>query len=273
MKKELAAIALIIFITIGFSGCIDINNETPGPEVREYFEDEYDASDDKILSVSTVNGAISITSWVGEKITLNATKRSKYGEDDLKNAEIIVTENGNEITIEIQHTQTIRSRAVDIDLKIPYNVTVESASSTNGPIQINNTKGNTVLTNTNGPINVVDVDGYAKATTSNGAISIKGTTGINDLISTNGVISAEIFDIQRDVDIQCENGGINLYIKPTMNASIQISTISGGINVDDTFITVTESTSISFKGIIGSGGNSINVVTTNGGITINELEI
>jgi len=74
-------------------------------------------------------------------------------------------------------------------------------------------------------------------------------------------ITAEIFDIQEDVDIECTNGGITLYIKPAINASIQISTSNGGITVDDTFITVTESTYNSFKGTIGSGGNSINVVT------------
>lgn len=273
MKKELVAVAFIILIIIGFSGCIDIGGETPGPEVREYFESEYDASDNTILSVSTVNGAISVTSWIGEKITLNATKRSRYGVDDLKKAEIIVTENSNQITIQIQHSQPIRSRAVDLDIKIPYNIIVKSASSINGPIQITNTKGNVILTTTNGPINVDGVDGYVRASSTNGGIETKGTKGIDDLTTTNGRISAEIFDIQDDVDIQCNNGGITLYIKPTINASIQISTTNGGITVDDAFISVIESLSKSFKGIIGSGGNSINVVTTNGGITINELEI
>ena len=273
MKKELVVVVFIILITIGFSGCINVSNETPGPEVIEYFEDEYDASDDTILSVSTTNGEISITTWDGEKITLNATKISRYGEDDLKNAEIIVTENGNEITIKVQHTQPIRSRAVDLDIKIPYNVKVESASTTNGPIQITNTMGNTVLTTTNGAINVEDVDGYVKATTTNGGIEIKGTTGIDDLNSENGGITAEIFDIQEDVDIECTNGCITLHIKPTINASIQISTSTGGITVDDTFITVTESTYNSFKGTIGRGGNSINVVTINGDIKIDELKI
>jgi hypothetical protein len=273
MKKELVVVAFVILIIIGLSGCIDLGVKTPGPEVRGFIYSEYDASDNTILSVSTVNGAISIISWFGENISLNATKRSTYGEDDLDKAEIVVTENGNEITIEIKHTQPIRSRAVDLDIKIPYNVTVKSASSTNGPIEITNTKGNIVLTNTNGPIDVEDVDGYVKATTTNGGIDIVGTTGIDDLISTNGGISAEIFDIQKDVDIQTTNGGITLYINPTINASIQISTTNGGITVDDAFITVIEPTSKFFEGIIGSGGNSINIVTTNGGIKISELEL
>jgi len=273
MKKEFVVVVFVILIIIGLSGCVDLGVKKPGPEVRGFIYSEYDASDNTILSVSTVNGEISITSWSGEKISLNATKRSTYGEDDLDKAEIVVTENGNEITIEIKHAQPIRTRAVDLDIKIPYNVTVKSASSTNGPIEISNTKGNTVLTNTNGPIDVEDVEGYVKATTTNGDIDISGTTGVDDLISTNGGISAEIFDIEKDVDIQTTNGGIDLYINPMLNSSIQISTINGGITIIGDFINETESSFKSFKGTIGSGGYTINVVTVNGGVKIYELDI
>lgn len=255
MKKVLFAVALLILISVGFCGCINFDSEPSGPEVISYFEDEYDADENSNLSVSTVNGLISITSWDGENIALNATKRSRYGEDDLKNAEIVVLENGDEINIEIQHSSPIRSRAVDLVIKIPNNVTVKFVSSTNGGITVEN------------------VDGYVKATTLNGGINIIGTTGIDNLVSTNGGISAELFDITEDIDIENTNGGITLLINPLINASIQISTTNGGITVDGEFITETESTYNSFSGILGNGGNSINVVTTNGGITINELII
>jgi len=253
MRKELVSIALIILIIVGFSGCI--NNEEPGPEVRSYFEEEYTASEDTVLSVTTVNGGISITSWDGDNIFLNATKKSRNGEDDLDKAEIVVTEDGNQINIEVQHDQPINSRAVDLDIKIPYNVSVETVISTNGGIVVEN------------------VEGYVKATTTNGGIVIKNTTGIDNLISTNGGINAEILDIQKDVNIQSTNGGINLNIRTTLNSSIQISTTNGGITVGGDFISVSESSYKSFKGTIGGGGNTINILTTNGGITINELEV
>jgi hypothetical protein len=272
LENKLFVFTLIVILTLaGFCGCINLNTESPSSEVREYFESEYDANDDTILSVSTVNGAITITSWDGVNISLNATKRSTYGIEDLDKAEIIVTENDNEITIEIQHTQPIRTRAVDLDINIPYNVTVKSAYSTNGPIQITDTKGDIVLSNTNGPINIEDVDGYIKASTTNGGIEIKGTTGIDDLTTTNGGITAEIFDIKDDVNIQSTNGGITLYIKSSINASIEIATINGGISVDDALISITESSSKSLKGTIGTGGDTIKIQTTNGDINVYEL--
>ena len=254
MKKVLFAVALLILISVGFSGCINFDNTPSGPEVISYFEEEYDADENSILSVSTVNGLISITSWDGEKISLNATKKTRYGEDDLKNAEIVVSENGDEINIEIQHSLPIRSRAVDLVIKIPNNVTVKSVSSTNGGITVENVKG------------------YVEATTTNGGIEIKGTTGIGKLASTNGGISAELFDIKEDIDIENNNGRVTLFINPIINASIQISTTNGGITVEGEFITETESTYNSFSGILGSDGFSINILTTNGGIKIEELE-
>lgn len=272
LENKLFVFTLIVILTLaGFCGCINLNTESPSSEVREYFESEYDANDDTILSVSTVNGAITITSWDGVNISLNATKRSTYGIEDLDKAEIIVTENNNELTIEIQHTQPIRTRAVDLDINIPYNVTVKSASSTNGPIQITDTKGDTVLSNTNGPINIEDIDGYIKASTTNGGIEIKGTTGIDDLTTTNGGITAEIFDIKDDVNIQSTNGGITVYLKSSINASIEIATINGGISVDDALISITESSSKSLKGTIGTGGDTIKIQTTNGDINVYEL--
>ena len=237
MKKEFVIFALIILFIMNFTGCINFSGDSSGPEVKSYFEDEYTANNDTILSVSTTNGAISITSWDGDTITLNATKRSRYGKDDLDNAEIIVAEDANQIYISIQHSQPINSRAVDLDIKIPNNASVKSASSTNGAITVE------------------DVEGYIKATT------------------TNGRITAEIFDIQDDVDIQTTNGRITLFVKPTLNASIQIATTNGEITIVGAFITITESSSKSYKGIIGSGGNLINVVTTNGAINIDELDI
>jgi hypothetical protein len=255
MKKVMLVVALLILITVGFSGCINFDSTQSGPEVISYFEDEYDANENSILSVSTVNGLISITSWDGEKIALNATKRTRYGEDDLKNAEIVVSVNGDEINIDIQHSTPIRSRAVDLVIKIPNNVTVKFVSSTNGGIIVENVKG------------------IVEAITTNGGIEIKGTTGIGNLFSTNGGISAELFDIKEDIDIVNTNGGVTLFINPLINASIQISTTNGGITVDGEFITETESTFNSFSGILGNGGFSINIITTNGGIKIEELEV
>jgi hypothetical protein len=71
-------------------------------------------------------------------------------------------------------------------------------------------------------------EAYIKASTTNGGIEITGTTGIDDLTTTNVAITAEIFDILDDINIHTIYGGITIYIKPTLNSSIQASTVNGG---------------------------------------------
>lgn len=255
MKTKIFIVVLTVILILTLSGCINLSDDLSGDEIKSYIEREYEANENTVLSVTSVNGDITISTWDGENISLNATKRTRNGKDDLDNAEIVVSENDNLINIEIRHAQPIKSRAVDLDIKIPNFVSVDSVRTTNGPVNIENVKG------------------FVIATTTNGLISLKGTSGVGDLLSTNGGINAEIFDIKENIEIQTTNGGITLYINPGLNASIQISTTNGGINVNGDFINVTVSSNKSFKGVIGNGNYSIDVLTTNGGINIYELEL
>jgi DUF4097 and DUF4098 domain-containing protein YvlB len=147
---------------------------------------------------------------------------------------------------------------------------LEYASSTNGPINISKIKGNPSLLTTNGPISVDSVSGYVIATSTNGRINIVNSSGVGDVSTTNGAISVEILDFLDEITIQTTNGGITVFIDSNLNASVKISTVNGGITVGD-FVDVTESTSKTFEGIIGSGGNIINIKTTNGGIKVFRL--
>ncbi|UCB59003.1 MAG: DUF4097 family beta strand repeat protein [Thermoplasmatales archaeon] len=271
MKTKFLVSFLAFIITfIIFSGCININVE--GYEVKEFYENEYQADNQTILTVSTVNGLINVVSWDEKNISLNATKRSRYGYEDLDKAKIIVTEINNEITIEIQHDQPIRSRAVDLEIKIPKNVTVKSATTTNGPITLSKIKGDTILSSINGAINIEDVDGYINASSTNGCINIKNTSGIDDLSTTNGGIIAEVLNIIKNIKIQTINGEISLYINQSLNAEFNISTINGGIIIEDLDISTSETSSKHLRGTIGSGGNTLEIKTTNGVIKLFKLE-
>lgn len=265
--KTLIVIFIIMLIFVGFCGCFGFTDEEEGPEVKEYFDFDYEVDNETVLRVVNVNGEINIVSWSDDNIFINATKRSKYGYDDLDKAEIRIEENNNIFTIAIIHTEPIRSRAVDLEIKIPYNVTFEYASSTNGAIYISDVKGNPTLSTTNGQISTESINGYVKATSTNGRIDIKNTTGIGDISTVNGRISVEIYDFIDDIKIETTNGKITVYINQTLNANIMISTVNGEITVDD-IIDISESTSKTLEGTIGNGGDTINIKTTNGGIMV-----
>ena len=250
-----------------FSGCTE-----QGPEVTDYFNGEYEAGDNTVLKVTSVNGQIKINSWEGDTVKLDAIKRSRFDREELEKVEIEVTEGDNEIKIEVKYLDPGDARvSVDMNIKVPDNIIVDYAKTSNGDIQISGTKGDTEASSSNGAIIIDGVDGYVKASTSNGGIDIKGTTGIDDLETSNGAINAEIFDFQKDVDIKTSNGGITVYINPSLDADIEMGTSNGKISVNDVTLALTSSEENYMKGTLGEGGDKLSIKTTNGNVNLNKL--
>jgi hypothetical protein len=270
LKISIFFIAITVII-LGLSGCIFF--EEPGPEVIEYFEEEYNANENTTINAQTINGGIEIISWDGESVLVNATKKSRYGTDDLKNIKIKVTENNNQISIVIQLPDSAGHRSVDLDIKVPYNVSVGKISSTNGGIEISEVKGNADVSTTNGGVVVKDTDGYVKVVTNNGGIVIENTTGIDHVTSTNGGIVVEIFDIMDDVVIQTTNGGVTAFINQELNANIDVTAVNSDISVEDLEISTIESSYNYLRGTLGEGGDKITISSTNGDINIHKLEL
>ena len=266
-KKILFSISLIILV-IGFSGCL-------GSRSTEYFNEDYVVDENTILKVSTINGQIEIIGWDEDKISLNAIKKSNFGRDELDLVKIDVEQNEGEIEIEAYYIGDRASQpSVDMNIKVPSFVIVDMVSTSNGAIDISDVKGDIVASTSNGGIFIDGVDGYVKASTSNGRIKIEDTTGVYDLTSSNLGIDAEIFDFQDDIEISTSNGGIELYINPSLNADLDISTSNGYITIDDDLgLTLVVSEDKYKQGQLGDGGNKIDIHTSNGNIKIYELDI
>jgi len=266
MKKELMIVFMLIFIIGGINGCL-------GPQATDYFNGEYDVNENTILKVTTFNGQIEINVWDGEKVSLNAIKKSRFGQDELDKAEINVFESENLIEIEAEYVgQRSSTPSVDMNIKVPQNITLEYVKTSNGAIQISGVKGNISATTSNGDIDIDDIEGYISAITSNGRIEVKDTTGIKDLKSSNGRIYAEVFDFKDDIIISTSNGGIDVYIYPFLNADIEMTTSNGQISISGISLNITSSEDKHIVGKLGSGGNKIDIHTSNGNMYLRKLD-
>ncbi len=267
-KRFFVIIVVLILTSIGFSGCF-------GSQSTEYFNGEYDINENTVLKVSTINGQIEIIGWDEDKISFNAVKKSNFGREELDYIEIDVNENDDEIEIEAYYTGTRQSQpSVDMNIKVPEYVIVDRISTSNGAIDISDVKGDVIASTSNGGIFIDNVDGFIQATTSNGRIKIEDTKGVIDLKSSNLGIDAEIFDFQDDIEIRTSNGGITLYINPSLNAELDISTSNGYITIDDDLgLSLSLSEEKHKVGQLGDGGNQIDIHTSNGNIKIDTLDI
>jgi len=268
MKKQYMIVGVIvIFLISGLSGCI-------GPQTTDYFNEEYEANENTVLKANTINGQIEINVWDGDTISFNAVKKSAFGQEELDNIEINVIESENNIEIETKYIgkkTTIPS--VDMNIKVPKYVTVDSATTSNGAVQISGTKGDVNVASSNGAIIIENVGGYVSATTSNGRIEIKGTTGVKNLKSSNLGIDAEIYDFQENISISTSNGNIAVYINSSLNADIDMTTSNGHISIVGLSLDLTISEEKQKSGKLGDGGNMISIHTSNGNINVYKLSI
>ena len=267
MKKQILVYPIISVLLMGLlSGCV-------GPQISEFFNEEYNANENTVIRVTTINGQLEISSWDGDTVKVDAVKKTRIGQEELDLTKITVDEFNEILEITVEYTGTrVITPSVDINIKIPSNVTVETATTSNGQVIINGVKGDIQAQSSNGGIFIEDVDGFVSASTSNGQISIKSTTGVGDISTSNGRISVEIFDFQEDIVIDSSNGDIQVYLKPYLNADLKMSTSNGEVSVSGLSLNLTTSEDKYKKGTIGLGGDLIEIETSNGDIELYQLD-
>ena len=267
MKKYLLTVGIIlVFFVVGLSGCFDL--------VSKEFNGEYEADKNTILKVTNINGKIEINSWDGNTVTLDAEISSNRGNDELEKIQIDVVESNNVIDIQTKYLGTGNCKAsTDMIIKVPTFVTVDMVTTSNGDIRVSETKGNITAHSSNGGITIVDVDGYVALSSSNGDIEVKGTTGIADLDTSNGDIRVRIFDFQENINIGTSNGDINVYINPSLNATIDMTTSNGQISISGVSLNLTTDEEERKVGNLGGSGNTITITTSNGDIYLYKLNI
>ena len=269
MKKKVIICGIIIlFFIAGLSGCF-------GPQVTDYFNGSYVVSEQTILTVTNINGQIEITSWDGNNVTINAVKKSSFGQEELDDIDIIVTSLGNYLNIQTKYIglSTIRG-SVDMNIKVPHNIHIESVTTSNGAILITNTTGNLTASSSNGAIILNTIDGYVSAETSNGRVEIKGTTGIKDEIRTsNGAITVEVADFRDNINIDTSNGPVSVYLNPSLNVMIEMTTSNSQITFEGISLNVQLLEQTHVIGSLGSDGRKIDIRTSNGKIQLLKLII
>jgi len=265
----LAALCVAVVLTAFISGCTD--DET-GPEVTASFDEEYRANEKTTLSVENPGGLVTITGGKGASVVLNAVKRTRQGEDELDKVEITGFKSGNKLTIRAAWVSVLPPRVtVDMDITVPTYVTVDDVMISNGDVRISGTRGDTAVSCFNGDVVISDVDGYVTAAVENGNIDIRGTEGIGDLKVKNGGIEAEVHDVRGDVTIESTNGGITLAIGPSLDALLSVTAKNGVVSVEGLPLEVTTATGTTVEGVLGTGGPTITITTTNGNVNVNSL--
>ncbi len=141
---------------------------------------------------------------------------------------------------------------------VSYRLTVPRASdldlrSTNGGIGIEGVNGDISFRTTNGGVSLADLGGAVQGATTNGGLDIR--------LSGDGWQG-------EGLDVRTTNGGIDMTIPADYSARLETGTTNGGLEIDFPITLQGRVDRSRLTTDLGSGGQTIRAVTTNGGVEI-----
>ncbi|MBT4483058.1 MAG: DUF4097 family beta strand repeat protein [Candidatus Latescibacteria bacterium] len=274
-------------------------------DAREEFHRTYNVKSGTEVEFANRNGKVDIRSWDKDYVDVYALKRTKRNQDELDLVTIEVNNNG---VLEIKTVfekypekdtffkrlfgwrhQTSPEVTVDYTIKLPTTVLLSKALIRNGSIEIDGTRGDTIVRSRNGSIIINNVDQcieaearngnisitsgtvIGKVKTRNGNITINNGTGMENVQTRNGSIEVSLLDKRfGNTCFSTRNGSVVLYLSPDMNAGIELQTRDGKITTEGISLMLDKITKKHIVGTLGSGGNAISVKTRNGRISLRQ---
>lgn len=277
------------FINDGDNDGVEINFGTTN--VKGYMKEQFESTipyDKKMkMSVKNFNGSVKIDTWDKDEIYIYAEKKvakSKKNHEKILADTKIEIETEESYKIETTFKDKKHRATVSYEIKVPKNMDVDFIQTTNGSIIVNGTKngsysttngsltvnfisGEFSLHTTNGSIKAVNILGTFSASTTNASIRTEDCYVIRSLSTTNGSITADFKKIESNLSISSTNGTITCYVSD-IDADISAVTSNGHISLDEVSLDNQISSKNRLSGSLGSGGNGLNISTSNGNIKI-----
>ena len=228
----------------------------------ERFEQTYPFNSNGKVSVSNVNGSITIDTWDRNEVKLEAVKTA----DDkarLSEVEIKIDARRDSITIETNYDSWKRDNnrgwknygklTVDYRLTVPRNAILDEIETVNGSVSITN------------------ANNLTRASTVNGEVIAVNLRGAAELSTVNGKVEANFDQLQSSskIELNTVNGQVNLVIPSDANATVKADTVNGSI-ANDFGLPVRKGQYVGrdLYGRIGSGEVQIRLNSVNGGLNI-----
>ena len=229
----------------------------------ERFEQIYPLSANGRVSVSNVNGSITIDTWERNEVKLEAVKTAD-DKSKLSEVEIQIDAQKDFLKIETNYDswksdggnrgwKNYGRLSVEYHLTVPKNAVLDEIETVNGSVNITNSNNLT------------------KASTVNGTVNANNLRGTANLSTVNGNVEANFDQLQSSSKITLEtvNGRVNLTIPSDSDATVKADTVNGSI-VNDFGLPVRKGQYVGkdLYGKIGSGEVQIRLNSVNGGLSI-----
>lgn len=201
------------------------------------------------------SGGVSVKGWDQSNVLVRAcihAAAESLAEAKSLASQVRVAKGAGQITPEGPSTDRRRYWSVSYEIFVPRNSTNLDVTAHNGGISISDVRGDLRFHTTNGGVKLANLAGNVEGSTTNGGLNID--------------LSGSRWD-GNGIRVTTTNGGVKLNVPSSYSARVETSTVNGGMHVDFPVTMQGEfKKNLSFD--IGSGGPTIHVSTTNGGVRI-----
>jgi len=263
MKRFLSGLTLIVVASLQLLSCNAFN------QASEKIEKIIDITPKTKLSVTNVNGNISVEIWNEPNVKVVIEKVSNFGRKELKKVDYSIEDSHETLSIKTVVAEPNAQVTVHYTIKVPTTIFVSDLQTTNGNLSVINTKGDLSIQTTNGSIVIDKVDGWLSASTVNGSVMATGGMGVTQILTTNGDIVADIFNIPQDgTMIRTSNAHIKLRLSNSIGLNLDLVTTNGSVKVNGFAAEILSSDETHYKAKIREGGKTLSAYTTNGNIDV-----
>lgn len=190
----------------------------------ERFEQTYPFNSNGKISISNINGSITVEAWDKNEIKLESVKTAE-SKEWLDEVQIKINASQGSFSVETDYGSWQRRNGgnwgrnggnlqVHYNLRVPKNAYLDEIETVNGSVSISNMQNYTKASAVNGEVKAVNLRGSADISTVNGT-----TEALFDSLQSNSKIS-----------LSTVNGRVNLTIPSDADATIKADTVNGGIN-------------------------------------------
>jgi DUF4097 and DUF4098 domain-containing protein YvlB len=204
------------------------------------------------------NGGVAIKGWERNEILVRTrvqTAASTQAEADQLATQIRVETGGLRIHAEGPEQRDNAQWWVSFEIFVPQRSDL-SLSASNGGISISDVQGKIDFKTTNGGVNLVRVGGNVQGNTTNGGVNV---------VLTGGRWEGE------GLNVKTTNGGVNLVLAENYSAHLETGTVNGNVSFGFPVNVPLTDRGRMPKDIsvdLGSGGPTVRVQTTNGGVRV-----
>ncbi len=228
----------------------------------EKFEQTYPLSKNGNVSVSNVNGSISVEAWDSNEVRLEATKIAD-SKETLADVDIRVDSTPDSFRVEADYKSwkwnDKRSENRNRRLDVEFRLFVPRAAVLNE------------IETVNGSVTVANFTNVTKVSAVNGNVVATNLRGAANLSTVNGTVTADFdrVDSSSKINLSTVNGTVSLIVPSDLSATIKADSLNGNIS-NDFGLPVRKGQYVGrdLYGRVGTGEAQIKLNSVNGKLSI-----